>query len=489
MKRLFFILVMAILPFVSFAEGLNAIYSFSTFNIPSQKPYVEINTSIQAKSLIYMNNEATIEFTLLIIKDSQIVYVEKRDLKATQANSEASIIDIQRVSLDNGQYSARFELKDKNTSMTPLVIEDNFEINYPKNQIAVSSVQLIDSYKKTTSQNIRSKNGYDLIPYLFDAIAENKNTLTYYAEIYNAEKEFGKDSTYAISVVLESIKTGKKFEAIQKIKREKAREISVEIGNLDITSLPQGGYYLVVEARNKNNILYAYSKTAFYRYSNVDNNLQSTIPSDAFVNMISKDEIDENIYCLIPIASEAQKTFILKHMKTSSIDDKKHFLYVFWRGINPENPNFEWQSYMKEVKIVNEKYSTKIKKGYETEMGRVYLQYGKPDVVIDEKFKATSGMRKSTLANQALNPLNAEFSQDAISYMPYQIWKYHNTPYGEVNKGFVFYAPQNNLMEYFLLHSDAKGEPSDVDWETRLTRGNMPEGMSGEAGLQFKRGY
>ena len=42
-------------------------------------------------------------------------------------------------------------------------------------------------------------------------------------------------------------------------------------------------------------------------------------------------------------------------------------------------------------------------------------------------------------------------------------------------------------MEYFLLHSDAKGEPSDVDWETLLTRGNMPEGMSGDAGLQFKR--
>ena len=83
----------------------------------------------------------------------------------------------------------------------PYNLAINFEINYPKNQIAVSSVQLIDSYKKTTSQNIRSKNGYDLIPYLFDAIAENKNTLTYYAEIYNAEKEFGKDSTYAISVV------------------------------------------------------------------------------------------------------------------------------------------------------------------------------------------------------------------------------------------------------------------------------------------------
>ncbi len=489
MKRLFFILMMIILPFVSFSEGLNAIYSFSTYNIPSQKPYVEINTSIQAKSLMYVNNEATIEFTLVLLKDSQIVYAEKRDLKASKANSEASIIDIQRVSLDNGQYSAKFELKDKNTSMTPLIIVDNFEINYPKNQIAVSSVQLIDSYKKTTTQNVRSKNGYDLIPYLFDAIPENQNTITYYAEIYNAEKEFGKDSTYAISVVLESIKTGKKFEGIQKIKREKAKEISVEIGNLDISSLPQGGYYLVVEARNKNNILYSYSKTAFYRYSSIDNNSQSIIPANAFVNIISKDEIDDNIYCLIPIASEAQKTFIYKNMKTASVDEKKHFLYVFWRGINPENPNIEWQSYMKDVKIVNEKYSTKIKKGYETEMGRVYLQYGKPDIVIDEKFKSTSGMRQSSVVSQALNPLTGEFGQDAISYMPYQIWKYHNTPYGEVNKGFIFYAPQNTLTEYFLLHSDAKGEPSDMYWETKLTRGNMPEGMQGEAGLQFIRGY
>lgn len=489
MKRFFFILILSILPFISFSEGLNAIYSFSTYNIPSQKPYVEINTSIQAKSLMYVNNEATIEFTMILTKDSQIVYVEKRELKAVKAHNEASIIDIQRVSLDNGKYTAKFELKDKNTSMTPLVIYDNFEVNYPLNKIAVSSVQLIDSYKKTTTQNIRSKNGYDLTPYLFDAIAENQNTLTYYAEVYNAEKEFGMDSSYAISVVLENIKTGKKIESIQKIKREKAKEISVEIGNLDITNLPQGGYYLVVEARNKNNILYAYSKTAFYRYSSIDNSSQSIIPQDAFVYKIPQNEIDENINCLIPISSDAQKTFIYKNMKTASIDEKRHFLYVFWRGINPENPDNEWQSYMNEVKIVNKKFSTKIKKGYETEMGRVYLQYGKPDIVIDEKFKATSGMRQSSVITQALNPLTGEFSQDAISYMPYQIWKYHNTPYGEVNKGFVFYAPQNTLTEYFLLHSDAKGEPSDIYWETKLTRGSIHEGVQGEAGLQFIRGY
>ncbi|MDD4703649.1 MAG: GWxTD domain-containing protein [Bacteroidales bacterium] len=488
MKRFSLLFIMSFLPLISFSTGINAIYSFSTYNIPSQKPYVEINTSIQAKSLEYKNNEARIEFTLVLLKDSQIVYVEKRELKVVKSSNDASVIDIQRVSLENGKYSARFELKDKNTPMEPMVIEDEFEINYPKNQIAVSSVQIIDSYKKTTTQNIRSKNGYDLTPYLFDAVPENKNILTYYSEIYNADKEFGKDSTYIISVNVESIKTGKKIESIQRVRREKAREISVEMGNLDITSLPQGGYYLVVEARSKNSILFSYSKLAFYRYSNIENDIQSAIPSDAFVNMIPKEEIDENILCLTPIASEAQKSFIYKHLKSASVDEKKHFLYMFWRGINPENPNLEWKSYMNEVRIVDDKFSTKIKKGYETEMGRVYLQYGKPDIVIDEKFKATSGMRQASVLNSNEH-LTAEFSQDAISYMPYQIWKYHKTPYGEVNKGFVFYAPQNNLMEYLLLHSDAKGEPSDMFWESRLTRGNMPEGMQGEAGLQFKRGY
>lgn len=490
MKRFIFLfLLVVLLPLISFSQGINAIYSFSKYNIPLQKPFVEVNTSIDANSLTYINNEALVELTLIIEKDSQIVYVEKRELKATKNNNNASIIDIQRISLNNGTYSANIELKDKNKEMQPLRIKDEFEIDYPKNKIAVSSVQLIDSYTKTTTQNISSKNGYDLTPYLFDAIGENTNVLTYYAEIYNADKEFGKDSTYAITVGLESIKTGKKVENIQRIKREKAKEVSIELANLDISTLPQGGYYLVVEARNKNNILYAYSKTAFYKYSKLDKKDDSIIPSDAFVNKIPKEEIDENIFCLRPIASEAQKIYINKNIKTSTLEEKKHFLYMFWRGINPDNPNMEWESYMNEVRIVNEKYSTKIKKGYDTEMGRVYLQYGKPDIVIDEKFKATSGMRQSSIVTQAINPLTGEFGQDAISYMPYQIWKYHKTPFGEVNKGFVFYAPQNNLMEYLLLHSDAKGEPYDMYWETKLTRGNMPEGMEGEAGLQFKRGY
>lgn len=494
MKRLFFLSIISLLPIISFSQGINAIYSFTTYNIPTKSPYVEVNTSIDAKSISYVKNSegketGLVELVLIIKKDSSIVYVEKRDLNVIKYNDNSSIMDIQRIGLENGKYVARFEIKDKNKTAQPLTIEDNFEVNYPKNQIAVSDVQIIDSYKKSTQQSIRTKNGLDMIPYIFDALPESKNQITYYAEVYNSDKQFGKDSNYVISVIIENIRTGKKFEAIQKIKREQAKEVEVVMGNLDIEQLPQGSYFLVVEARDKKNILYAYNKVAFFRYSKIQEKLISEIPSDAFVNNISEKEINEYLYCLIPIASESQRKFINKTADTSSLESKKYFLYAFWRSINPENPTGEWRNYMNEVEYVNKKYSTKIKKGYETEMGRVYLVYGKPDILIDEKFKSTSGMRKRTTADKVANIDAVNLSPDAVSYMPYQIWKYKRTPFGEANKGFVFYAPHNNLEEYLLLHSDAKGEPFDYYWENRLTRGSLQEGVEGDAGVQFRRGY
>jgi len=489
MKRLYFLLLIALLPIISFSQGINAIYSFTTYNVPNQKPYVEINTSIDGSSLTYVADKGFVELTIIIKQDSTIKYVEKRVIKISKAQSNSSVLDIQRIVLENGRYKAHFEIKDKNDQKPALSIEDAFEVNYPKNQIAVSGVQIIDSYEKTKTQNIRSKNGYDLSPYLFDAVPETKNQITYYAEIYNADKQFGLDNYYVVSVVLEDIKTGKKYNEIQKLRREKAKEVTIEMGNLDIETLPQGGYFLVIEARDGNNILYAYSKTGFYRYSKIAEENLEAIPPDAFVNNIAETEIDEYLYAVTAIASEAQKAHIRNSVIKSTLEQKRYFLYVFFRSLNPENPNGEWKYYKTQVDYVNEKYSTKIKKGSQTEMGRVYLQYGKPDILIDEKFKSTSGNRIRTVADQAGNIEAVDYPADGITYMPYQIWKYNKTPFGEVNKGFIFYAPQNNLMEYQLLHSDAKGEPFDRFWEHRLTRNALNEGVEGAAGIQFRKGY
>ncbi|MDR0971103.1 MAG: GWxTD domain-containing protein [Bacteroidales bacterium] len=495
MKRIAAFLFLILSFSFAFSQDVNAIYSFTSYNTPNNKPYIEINISIDANSVEYKLNssskkeEALIELMVVINSDSTTLYAEKRDIKAEKTPNANSILDIQRVSLKNGKYSVMISIDDKNSPKEKIIVNDSFSINYPENTIAVSGVQIVEQYNKTTQRNIKTKMVGDITPYLFDAISKTQNQIIYYAEIYNADKLFGKDSLYILSVSIDELSTGKKVEGFQRIKRERAKNITPAFGELDITLLPQGSYYLSVEVRDGKNILYAYSSTAFTRYSDLQTKEDDTLPYNAFVYKIDQKDIDENINCLEPIANATDKEMIKIIVKSKDENEKRHFLYTFFRRINPENPEGEWKNYMENIDYVNKTFSNPIRKGYQTDMGRVYLQYGKPDILINEKFKATSGARPRTIADQVAGGESYDFPADGVSYMPYQIWKYKKTPFGEVNKGFVFYAPQNNLSEYFLLHSNAKGEPFDPYWEHRLTRNVLPEGVEGEAGVQFRRGY
>lgn len=490
MKRVFIILL-SLLPSLGFAQGLNAIYSFTSYQTPEGRPYIEVNLSIDASSVEYINNRARVEVVLIISQEEEIKHIEKREINAQKSKENAnSIIDIQRIALNNGEYKAELSFRDINAQTEALVVEDEIRINYPKDEVAVSGVQLVESYTKTETESMYSKNGYDIIPYPFEGIPENRNQIHYYAEVYNADKKFGEDNYYAVGIALEEALTKTKLSNFQRIRREKTSPVNIIMGGFDIQDLPEGYYNLVVEARDANNHLFAYSSTGFIRYAHKDIKEESfLLPEDAFVNKINEEDIDEHLHSIHPIASEMHKDFLRKEARTASLEEKRNFLFNFWRQINFNNPEGEWKYYMTQVDYVNKTYSTRIRKGYETDMGRVYLVYGEPDKIIDEKFKSTGGIKQRTMADRIANPDAIDQSPDGVSYMPYQIWRYNRTPFGESNKSFVFYAKQNNLMEYFLLHSDAKGEPYDRFWENVLTRGVLPEGVEGEAGVQFRKGY
>jgi len=497
MKRLLILVAVALLPLFCGAQGLNALYSFLTYNVPSAKPYVEVVTSIDSKSLNYNTlnkgkKEATVELTLIIKRDSTVLYAQKRDLKAQidpKTSQASSLIDIQRVELENGSYTAEFVMIDKNSRVKKQV-QDHFNVFYPSQEIAISDVELVSAYIKSKSQNITTKNGWDITPYLFDAVDKRTNKISYYAEIYNADKQFSPGKEYLITIGIEEANTHKRYDQVQGVIKQKAQGVTPVLGSLDISSLPQGQYNLLIEARGDKNILYAYNKTTFYRYSDkMEELLSGDVPVEAFVYTVKPEDIDNCIRSITPIASVAQKSFIRNSLDTCSLKEKQYFLYKFWTSVNATNPKGEFDNYMKDVDYVNFHFATKIKKGYETDRGRVYLMYGKPDILIDEKFKSTSGMRKRTIGDQTANQTATNTDIPAISYMPYQIWKYKQTPFGEANKGFVFYAPQDNLSDYILLHSDAKGEPFDFYWEWRLSRKTLSEGDEGEAGIQFRRGY
>lgn len=495
MKKI--LLLLGLLPGILSAQSIRAIYSTPTFNSP-QGPYVEINTSIDATSLNYVDvsgeQRSNVELTVTIARDDDpetFVYADKRQLGIDKEQSiDRQILDIQRVMLGNGNYVLTLELDDMNSNAEPTKIKDWIKISYPEKGISMSDVQIIEEPKKAKGNAVNVKNGYEITPYMFDVISKNENVINYYAEIYGADEYFGKDSVYMLLAVVEDLTTNKRQESAIQAKRIKAKDITVIMGEVHIDSLYEGSYYLTVEVRDSKNILYAFKRDAFFRQSDRKNPaMNMDIPKDAFVFSMTDEQLTQNIENLYPIANDDVKSFIDKELKTATREVKMYFLYSFWKRENEASPQTAWQEYTTRLDFVNRKYSTNIKKGYETDMGRVYLLYGPPTNIIDEKFKGTSGFKRRTREDMMATPELTKANADGVVYLPYQMWRYDRTPFGETNRTFVFYAPQNNMAEYFLLHSNAKGEKQEIYWESVLSRHTLEEGVEGDAGIQFRKGH
>jgi GWxTD domain-containing protein len=122
------------------------------------------------------------------------------------------------------------------------------------------------------------------------------------------------------------------------------------------------------------------------------------------------------------------------------------FFYQFWYKRNPMSPETAWRNYEQEVKACQLEFGTKIKKGWETDRGRIYLQYGKP----------------STRVIRNNDP----------DYWPFEIWHYYQTNNNLHNKRFLFYNTSlNGDME--LLHTDVPNEITNFDWKNLVRSRQM----------------
>ena len=142
--------------------------------------------------------------------------------------------------------------------------------------------------------------------------------------------------------------------------------------------------------------------------------------------------------------------------------------------------------------------NTKFTPGIHTDFGRVYLQYGPPDFIRDEK-NYVSANRIGSHNEQPFETMQmgegqnvtdpvAGTSQGHVHYLPYQMWRYNKLDTDDPNRVFLFWD-EHRSGYYRLLNSNARGEVQEIDWERRLCRQQLPEGVLGEVGEQFNRGY
>ncbi|NQX98567.1 MAG: GWxTD domain-containing protein [Flavobacteriales bacterium] len=437
----------------SFAENLKAYFTYCTFSTPNSGPYIETYLSVVGNSAVYKkiaNNsyQSKIEITLIFKQGNEIKTFKKYNLLSPEITdslaSRTNFIDQQRISLPNGKYEFEITINDLNSNNTPFKSTQILTIDYPENKINISDIELIESLSKTKTNNVLSKNGYDIIPYTSDFYPEDFEKIAFYAEIYNANKLLGDNEDFLISYYIETDENKKIIGNYKSFIRAKSTAVNILLKSFTIEKLPSGNYNLVIEARNKENELLAQKKVFFQRSNpKIEPLLIFDDFSESFVAKMSKKEIEEYIKCIEPISSTTEINFAENQLKGDDEELMRQFFYNFWIKRSESNPETEWKNYYKLVEQTNKLFSNQLKKGYRTDRGIIYLKYGPPNT-------------------------RSEFLYDNSTY-PYEIWHYHKVERFS-NRKFVFYDPSFGMNEYPILHSDMPGHINNKQWRLQLNK-------------------
>lgn len=451
------------------AKNLQAYLNYTTFNVPGKGPYIETYLAVAGESVIYVKNDkqlfqGSIEVTFIFRQSGEIKDFDKYQLFSPEVQDTSAInfsfIDQQRYFIPEGDYEMEILIADLNVDKKPFSTIQPISIQFEDAGLCFSGIQLIKSFSPSTEQNILTKGGFDLIPMVYNYYPEQMNKLTYYTEIYNADKILGTGEKFLVVCMIKSFETGNALKNFVSYKKFDSKPVVPVLNEYDISGLPSGNYNLLIEVRNKFNEMVASNELFFQRSNpNIQFNIEDLASIDVnstFSSRIkSNDTLQEFINCLDPIATELEKSFIYKQSKNADLKTKQQFFYNFWAARDDINPELAWRNYYEQVQIVNNVYKTQISKGYETDRGRVYLKYGPPNIISE--------------------------SYNEPSTYPYEIWHYYELGDNQRNKRFVFYMNDMITNNFKLLHSDAIGEISNYKWEIFLnSRWYDPYSMDAE---------
>lgn len=464
MKKTLFICLILFLGASEFlsAGGIQAYFDYSVFAKNGKSPFIETYFTVAGNSVKYVKTgtgiyQGKVEVVLILKQGEAIKFADKYTLLSPPTSDSLAgkdFIDQQRIPVTPGDYVLEFTLKDLNSSDTTVSHSEKISVDVPADKISVSDISFSESYSATVNQSIFSKNGYDMVPFPSDFFPENMNKLIFYAEVYNSNKSLPEGDAFLVNYFVENADNNQPAGSLRKFVKETTRDVAVVFAEFPIQHLKSGNYNIVIEARDKENKLLAVTKKYFQRSNpNVEDvlttsNLSTLDVATTFVsNITNSEELKDHIQSTFPISTQLEKNFARNQLNFSDLKMMQQYFYNFWKKRNETNPEEAWLKYYTEVKKVNKEYGTSIRKGYATDRGRVYLQYGAPNTVTATRNEPSS--------------------------YPYEIWHYYVIQGSEINrrqsdKRFVFMNADLIGADYELIHSTAYGEVKDDRWQLRL---------------------
>ena len=381
--------------------------------------------------------------TVIAESKGEVSQFQKTNLQSPLFNDSSEAIStnqihLERLSLNPGNYTVTVKVEGKEID----IVTKSLRIDI-SGAPEVSSLLLVEAYASSSSTNSKFyRSGYEILPLTSNLISPQAKQLRFYTELYNIDEVVGNDSLFLLMFGLTN-SSGQLDPNHTRYKRLNAKDVVPVFEVLPISDLtpPHSGGELQVQVKTRNGDLICKKEINIDRWKSEIGGFNDNVNfASAWTD---RDLLYRHLEDHLPLASPSQQNTIGGVLNnTFDISVLQGFLEQFWIKRNPKNPEKAWREYCREIMVVDSVFGgCRSGHGADTDMGYVYLKYGKPNTVVKRHHDT--------------------------DYYPYEIWHYHHTN-GFTNRRFLFFAPHVVLECMEILQSDMPGEIKNEDWIQQL---------------------
>ncbi len=451
-----------LLAFVFFGKALYALeadVSYATYS-DLQKSYVEVYLKIMGNTVVFDTVQgglqAGVEVIIVLRKNGEIFMADKYALHSPLSRRAVHFMDMKRYVLPNGDYEMEVRLTDLAQADNALQRKMRVPLAYEPNVPAISDIRLLTGIKPATGDGAFVRNGYFMEPLAFNFCDKKSERLFFYVEFYNMTRRFS--DFFKLRLLIKDAYSGKEMLVAYKTKR--SADLVQLMHLMDVRQLPSGDYFFqisVVDSLGNPTL----QKQVFFQRSNpylFEQEADSSALRESFVVVLDSATTSYSLRAMLPIVTPDYVEVINGLVQKGNVDDQRAFLFSYWSRKNPNQPGKAYDEYMKVARAVDATFKSGFGYGFETDRGYIYLKYGPPNDTFREE-------------NEPSAP-------------PYEIWSYNEFPAThQRNVKFLFYNPSLAPGDFRLLHSTARGEVYNPNWE-RILYEAAPNEFDGENALE-----
>lgn len=401
-------------------------------------------------------------------------FVIKTPPQSTPEEAYAQIItDQYDYTLPAGHYNLEMALFEQDHKDQLYQYNDTLTVKEaPKDQSFLSGIQILDTSYSIVTQTVYTRNGKLDFPLASNYINEQREHISLYYELYQANKTKQTVGPLKLNCYI----SWKPFSSpVPQMQHNDSviQETSFQYfyTSFPLQSLPSGNYYLNITISDKYDFVIDKNCLFIQRYNpnpkivpkEITDSVKKTKDTTAeahildltttFIGKYNASQVHAILKMMLLICDPNEGISINGFLRKPDELYSKYFIYNFWEKRDKQNPEKVWKAFAERIKEVNRLFRAGSQSGYETDRGRIYIQYGKPN--------------------------DRMIVNNETGTLPYEIWQYYNTEKQGREGVFLFYKPGKSFGEYELIHSTLVGEKRNTNWRSLLYNNSI----TGSGGL------